>query len=246
MNAAVDVQPAESSSMMIAASSRRHFRSADIALHIDTCKAERRRFAHRLDRKERLLIPLRGVGREPVQRETPRGILDGPLVFGERKIHSRDPVLSGVFLLLYSLHGQASLFAPFPEPACAASAATTGRAGWSPRITLSRGRFHLAALRDRRREQARSRSRRCPAWNGCRSIWSRRAAEEAAKLGIPVIALFPEHRSVAQERRRARGAERRTISSAAPCARSRRRCRRSACSAMWRSIPIPATAMTAS
>ena len=37
----------------------------------------------------------------------------------------------------------------------------------------------------------------------------------------------------------------RTIWSAAPSAPSRRRCRRSACCATWRSIPSPATAMTA-
>ena len=71
-----------------------------------------------------------------------------------------------------------------------------------------------------------------------------REAERAAKLTIPCIALFP-YTDPACATRRAAKRSTRTTWSAAPSAPSRKKCPRSACCATWRSIPSPATAMTA-
>ena len=71
-----------------------------------------------------------------------------------------------------------------------------------------------------------------------------RAAERAAKLTIPCLALFP-YTDPGKRDETAPKRSIRTIWSAAPSAPSRRRCRKSASSATWRSTPTPATAMTA-
>jgi len=70
-----------------------------------------------------------------------------------------------------------------------------------------------------------------------------RAAERAAKLTIPCLALFPY---TEPGRRDDDGSE--ALNPDNLVCRAiraiRKKCRRSACSATWRSIPIPATAMT--
>ena len=72
-----------------------------------------------------------------------------------------------------------------------------------------------------------------------------REAERAAKLAIPCLALFPY---TDPRLRDEDGTEALNPGNlvAAPSAPSRRRCRRSASSATWRSTPIPAMAMTGS
>ena len=75
--------------------------------------------------------------------------------------------------------------------------------------------------RDRARGRARGEARRSPASRCFPTPTRTCATSTAAKRSTP------------------------TIWSAGRSARSRRRCRRSACSATWRSIPTPATAMTA-
>ena len=70
-----------------------------------------------------------------------------------------------------------------------------------------------------------------------------RAAAEAAKLGIPALALFPFTSLACATSRPARRSIPK-ISSAARAARSNAKCQISASSPMSRSIPIPATAMT--
>ena len=72
-----------------------------------------------------------------------------------------------------------------------------------------------------------------------------REAERAAKLTIPCIALFPYTDPALRDEQRQRGAQSRQSGLPAPSARSRKKCRRSASCATWRSIPTPATAMTA-
>ncbi len=71
-----------------------------------------------------------------------------------------------------------------------------------------------------------------------------REVERAAKLTIPCVAIFP-YTDPACATRKAAKPPIPTISSAAPCARSSRRCPKSASCATSRSIPSPATAMTA-
>ena len=72
-----------------------------------------------------------------------------------------------------------------------------------------------------------------------------REVERAAKLDHPLHRAVSLHRPEPARRARQRGAQRRTISFARRSAPSKRKCRRSACSATWRSIPTPATVMTA-
>ena len=55
--------------------------------------------------------------------------------------------------------------------ACAACAATIGRAGWS-RNRRCRRRFHLAAVSSSTAKRGANPSPPCPASSGCRSIWS--------------------------------------------------------------------------
>ncbi len=71
------------------------------------------------------------------------------------------------------------------------------------------------------------------------------AAREAVSLGLPAIALFP-YTDPSLRDEQASEALNPPISFAGPCARSRRRCLRSASSAMSRSTPIRPTAMTGS
>ena len=72
-----------------------------------------------------------------------------------------------------------------------------------------------------------------------------REAERAMKLNIPCIALFPYTDPSLRDEDGSEATQSRTIWSARRCARSRRNFLISACSAMSRSIPSPATAMTA-
>ena len=92
-------------------------------------------------------------------------------------------------------------------------------------------------------EDARRRSSRCRASSGCRS--TRRCAPPSGPPSstFPVLRYFPTPSPAAATKPAPRRSIR-IISSAAQSARSRRKCRRSACSATWRSIPIPAMAMT--
>ena len=127
--------------------------------------------------------------------------------------------------------------APQPQGRMGAAAGARERA--------HRRRPDLAAVRGRRRRQRACRSPRCRASSGCRVDQAVRDAERAAKLGIPCIALFPYTDPALRDDDGTRGAQPRQPGLPRRSARSRRRCPRSACSATWRSIPTPATAMTA-
>ena len=70
------------------------------------------------------------------------------------------------------------------------------------------------------------------------------AAKEAAALGIPVIALFPQTPGRAEDRRRARSGQRGQSGVPRRARHQGGGAARSACCATWRWIPIPATAMT--
>jgi len=76
-----------------------------------------------------------------------------------------------------------------------------------------------------------------------------REAERAVKLNIPCIALFPYTEPSLRDEHGSEALNSDNLvpktSSASRCARSRRNFRAWACSATWRSIPSPATAMTA-
>ena len=72
-----------------------------------------------------------------------------------------------------------------------------------------------------------------------------RDAERAMKLNIPCIALFPYTEPSPARRARLRGAERRQSGLPVGARHQEGISRISACSATWRSIPSPATAMTA-
>ena len=71
-----------------------------------------------------------------------------------------------------------------------------------------------------------------------------RAAERAAKLAIPCIALFPYTDPGRRDETGSEALNDRNLVCRGASAPSRRRCPRSACSATWRSTPIPVTAMT--
>ena len=149
---------------------------------------------------------------------------------------------------------RAATSAPRPRPrrrrsgsssARAATARPTGRAGWSRENVLTVDDLIWPIFLidgTERREPVAS----MPGVERLTVDEAVREAERAARLGIPAIAALPEHRSGAARPDAAREALNPTTSSAAPCAPSRRRCRRSASSPTWRSIPTPATAMTAS
>ena len=72
------------------------------------------------------------------------------------------------------------------------------------------------------------------------------AAEEAAALGIPAIALFPYTDPALRDDEAREALNPDNLVCRAVRAIKRRRCPRSASSATWRSTPIPATAMTGS
>ena len=71
------------------------------------------------------------------------------------------------------------------------------------------------------------------------------AAEQAAALGIPAVALFPYTDPKLRTDDGREALQSATISSAAPPAPSARPASTSACCSTWRSIPTPATATTA-
>ena len=143
-----------------------------------------------------------------------------------------------------ALHATAHDLRLSRHSACAAFAATTGRAGWSRRSTLSPSDFIWPLFvvdGQNKREPVAS----MPGVERLSVDLVAAAAEEAAKLGIPVIALFPYTDPALQDadgreatNRRQSRLPRRARDQEAPC-------RRSACCATWRSIPTPATAMTA-
>ena len=90
----------------------------------------------------------------------------------------------------------------------------------------------------------RARSPRCRAWSGCRVDQAVRDAERAAKLDIPCIALFPYTEPSLRDEHGSEAVNPDNLV-CSRCAPSRRNSRTSACSATSRSIPSPATAMTA-
>ena len=75
------------------------------------------------------------------------------------------------------------------------------------RASASPERPHLAAVHLRRAAAARSRSARCPASAAGASTGSPSAREAPPTLGIPCVALVPQHAGEPAHRRRARGAQ---------------------------------------
>src|SRR5262249_3753252 len=65
----------------------RQRRAADIVPHIDAAEAERRGLAQRLDRKDRLLVPLARMGHHLGARELARRRLEGLLLLAEGEVH---------------------------------------------------------------------------------------------------------------------------------------------------------------
>ena len=68
----------------------RQRRAADVVLHIDAAKAERRGLAQLVDREHLVLVPVARMRHHLVAREMPRGGLEGALVLGEFEIHRSD------------------------------------------------------------------------------------------------------------------------------------------------------------
>ena len=125
----------------------------------------------------------------------------------------------------------------------AACAAPNGSAAWCARTRFDR-RSDLAALRRRRAETARAGALRCRASSGCRSMRACARPNAPRSCTIPCIALFPYTDPGLRDEMAAKRSIP-TIWSAAPSARSREKFPRSASCATSRSIPTPATAMTA-
>ena len=62
-------------------------RTADIFLHVNTAKAECRRLAQTLDRKNFVLIPVARMRHHFIARESAGGALKCPLFLGKLEIH---------------------------------------------------------------------------------------------------------------------------------------------------------------
>ena len=61
--------------------------AAELVLHIDPGKTERRGLAQRLDRKLLALVPTGRMGQPFIAGEVARGLLKRPLLVGEGEIH---------------------------------------------------------------------------------------------------------------------------------------------------------------
>ena len=128
--------------------------------------------------------------------------------------------------------------------ACAATGAANGRAAWCaktqlttddliwPLFVMDGDNARTPVAVDARRRAAVGRP------GGARG-------RTRGQAHHPLPRALPLYRSETCATRPAAKRSTRTIWSAAPSAPSRRKCRRSASSATWRSIPSPATAMTA-